>query len=181
MSSLPSILVSDIYSSISWRVKRSDNVRLARENNVRLIVKNTGHDYLGRSVAPNALSIWTHHLNSIAYDEGSFTPQGCSKCGSHEIGKGHATLGPGNQFLPAYKYLDQFNVTIVGGAGFTVGVGGYITGGGHGVLSPKYGLAVDQVLEMEMVTPQGDIIILNECQNTDLFWAVRGVSCHTRL
>ena len=63
----------------------------------------------------------------------------------------------------------------MGGNSATVGVGGYLTGGGHSALSATYGLAADQVLEMEMVTPGGDILTLNECQNEDLFWAMRGV------
>jgi FAD/FMN-containing dehydrogenase len=68
------------------------------------------------------------------------------------------------------------NLTIISGGAGTVGVGGYLTGGGHAALSSTYGLAADQVLEMEIVTPGGDILTINECQNTDLFWAMRGVS-----
>jgi FAD/FMN-containing dehydrogenase len=68
------------------------------------------------------------------------------------------------------------NLTIVGGGAGTVGVGGYLTGGGHSAFSSTYGLAADQVLEMEIVTPDGEILTINECQNTDLFWATRGVN-----
>ena len=68
------------------------------------------------------------------------------------------------------------NLTIVSGGGGTVGVGGYLTGAGHAALSSTYGLGADQVLEMEIVTPGGDIITINECQHRDLFWAMRGVS-----
>lgn len=67
------------------------------------------------------------------------------------------------------------NLTIVSGGAGTVGVGGYLTGGGHAALSSTYGLAADQVLEIEMVTPHGKIITANECQHKDLFWAMRGV------
>lgn len=67
------------------------------------------------------------------------------------------------------------NLTIVGGGAGTVGVGGFLTGAGHGALSSTYGMGADQVLEVEMVTPGGDIITANECQHQDLFWAVRGV------
>ena len=55
-------------------------------------------------------------------------------------------------------------------------MGGYLTGGGHSPLSHIYGLGAEQVYEVEMVTPTGEIVIANECQNSDLFWAVRGVS-----
>jgi FAD/FMN-containing dehydrogenase len=68
------------------------------------------------------------------------------------------------------------NLMVVSGGGGTVGLGGFLTGGGHSALSSTYGLAADQVLEMEMVTPSGEILTINECQNTDLFWAMRGVS-----
>jgi FAD/FMN-containing dehydrogenase len=68
------------------------------------------------------------------------------------------------------------NLTIVAGGSTTVGIGGYLTGGGHSALSATFGMAADQVLEMEIVTPGGDILTLNECQNQDLFWAMRGVS-----
>jgi FAD/FMN-containing dehydrogenase len=67
------------------------------------------------------------------------------------------------------------NLTIVAGGSETVGIGGYLTGGGHGALSATFGMGADQVLEMEIVTPGGDILTINECQNQDLFWAMRGV------
>lgn len=65
---------------------------------------------------------------------------------------------------------------MVGGTSKSVSVGGYLTGGGHSILSPRYGLGADNVLELEVVTPMGDILTANECQNEDLFWAMRGVS-----
>lgn len=65
---------------------------------------------------------------------------------------------------------------MISGGGPTVTLGGYLTGGGHGLLGPRYGMAADQVLEFEVVTPKGEIVTANECQNQDLFWALRGVS-----
>lgn len=44
-------------------------VNFARENGLRLVVKNTGHDYLGKSVGTGALSIWTHRLKDMRYLE----------------------------------------------------------------------------------------------------------------
>ena len=75
-----------------------------------------------------------------------------------------------------YAEAARNNVTIVGGNDPNVGIGGYLTGGGHSSISPKYGLASDRAVEMEMVTPSGEIITANECKNSDLFWAMRGVS-----
>ena len=65
-------------------------------------------------------------------------------------------------------------LTILSGGALTVGVGGYLTGGGHSGLSASYGLAADHVLEVDLVTPTGEIVTANECQHQDLFWAVRG-------
>lgn len=58
----------------------------------------------------------------------------------------------------------------------SVGYGGFATGAGHSGLGPTYGMAADHVLEMEVVSPGGEILTVNECQNQDLFWALRGVS-----
>ncbi|KAL9112008.1 MAG: hypothetical protein Q9227_003628 [Pyrenula ochraceoflavens] len=65
-------------------------------------------------------------------------------------------------------------MTIVGGSDGHVGVGGWILGGGHSPLSSRYGMGADQILSMEVVTADGEIRIVNETQNADLFWALRG-------
>ncbi|KAJ8074384.1 hypothetical protein PM082_015284 [Marasmius tenuissimus] len=53
-------------------------------------------------------------------------------------------------------------------------VAGLWQGGGHGVLSPVYGLGVDRVIQFKVVTPDGKYRVANEFQNKDLFWALRG-------
>ena len=75
-----------------------------------------------------------------------------------------------------YKEAAANGRVIVGGMDPEVGIGGYITGGGHSPLSGLYGLAADQALEFEVVVPSGEIVTANECINTELFWALRGVS-----
>ncbi|KAH6845745.1 hypothetical protein B0I37DRAFT_344863 [Chaetomium sp. MPI-CAGE-AT-0009] len=146
-------------------------VKFAKKHNVRLVVKSSGHDFVGRSNAPNSLSIWTHHLRGVKV-HGSFRP---SYCKATVDTTAHAvTVGAGMQMWDLYNALDTLNRTVVGGGAKTVSVGGYVTGGGHSLLSSWYGLAADQVLEMEVVTPNGDIVIANECENKDLFWAMRG-------
>ncbi|KAL2180940.1 uncharacterized protein P884DRAFT_236234 [Thermothelomyces heterothallicus CBS 202.75] len=144
-------------------------VQFAKKHNIRLVVKSTGHDYVGRSVAPNSLSIWTHYMRDIKTHK-SFRPKRCQAT----IDTTAVTVGAGTQMWDLYNALDLLNQTVVGGGSKTVSVGGYVTGAGHGLLSPTYGLAADQVLEMELVTPNGDIVTANECQNEDLFWAMRG-------
>lgn len=138
---------------------------------MRLNVKSSGHDFLGRSVAPGSLSLWTHGLNSISYHADQFT------MASGRVFKGNSvTFGSGAIMWDLYVALDAYKQTVVGGGSKTVSAGGYISGGGHSILSPRYGMAADQVIEMEVVTPDGKIQKVNQDQNTDLFWAIRGVS-----
>jgi FAD/FMN-containing dehydrogenase len=96
--------------------------------------------------------------------------------GHHLVPGTAVTVGAGMVMSDIFEHLDRLNQTIVGGSGRTVGVAGYVTGGGHSPLSPRYGLAADNVLEMELVTPTGDIVVANEFTNRSLFWALRGVS-----
>ncbi|KAI1872269.1 uncharacterized protein JN550_003988 [Neoarthrinium moseri] len=141
----------------------------ARKKNVRVVVKSTGHDYQGRSIAPGALTIWIHHMQGLQTHT-SFQPKGCN----FSIEGNAVTAAGATQMGTLYEELDKINQTVVGGGGKTVAVGGFITGGGHSILAPRYGLAADQVLEIELVTPTGEFVIANECQNQDLFWAMRG-------
>jgi FAD/FMN-containing dehydrogenase len=101
-----------------------------------------------------------------------FKPQGCRTT----INTTAVTAGSGSYVSDIYYNLSLRNQTVIDGLGKEVTMGGYLTGGGHSPLSHIYGLGADQVYEVEIVTPAGEIVIANECQNTDLFWAVRGVS-----
>ncbi|KAJ7615845.1 hypothetical protein FB45DRAFT_934776 [Roridomyces roridus] len=153
-------------------VRDADDVaaafKFSENTRVPLVIKNTGHDYKGRSSAPGSLALWMHHLKDMTYRP-DFVPQGCTSA------KSAVTLGAGVQWAEAYKFADAHNVTVVGGSDRTVGaVGGWLQGGGHGVLSNTMGMGVDRVLEYKVVTPDGKLRIANECQNEDLFFALRG-------
>ncbi|KAI0009554.1 FAD-binding domain-containing protein [Xylariaceae sp. FL0662B] len=141
-------------------------VNFARNLNLRLVIKNTGHDFSAKSTGMGALSIWTHNLKSIRFikhhREGSY------------LGPAFK-LGAGVQAFEAYEEAKSHGVTIIGGEGRTVGVaGGYILGGGHSPLSSLYGMAADQVLSMEVVTADGRFVTASENSHPDLFWALRG-------
>ncbi|KAH7921420.1 FAD-binding domain-containing protein [Leucogyrophana mollusca] len=142
----------------------------SKASNVPLSIKNSGHDYKGRSTMKDSLALWTRKLTSLSYNK-TFVPQGCSVSSSYNA----ITTGAGNSFQDLYEFADANNVTYVGGYATTVGAsGGWLMGGGHSILSPVLGLGVDRVLEFKIVTPDGELRIANECQNTDLFWALRG-------
>ncbi len=57
----------------------------------------------------------------------------------------------------------------------TVGIyGGYSQGGGHSLLGSTHGLGADQILSINLVTPDGRFVTASPNENTDLFWAIRG-------
>ncbi|KAJ2935972.1 hypothetical protein H1R20_g1124, partial [Candolleomyces eurysporus] len=117
-----------------------------------------------------------HNLQDRSFDS-SFIPQGCvSKVNATPA----VTLGAGVRWGDAHKFAHEHNVTLVGGSDMSVGaVGGWLQGGGHGALSNTMGLGADRVLEFQVVTPDGQLRTANECQNSDLFWALRGVKLQT--
>ncbi|KAL6884721.1 hypothetical protein GGI43DRAFT_432980 [Trichoderma evansii] len=145
-------------------------INFARKYHVRLNIKASGHDCLKRSTAPYSLSIWTRYMAGEYELHSEFKPKGCNTT----IKTTAVTAGAASYVSDMYSHLDQYNLTIVDGMGTEVTMGGYLTGGGHSPISNIFGLGSDQVYEVEMVTPKGEVITANECQNTDLFWAIRG-------
>ncbi|KAJ8082048.1 hypothetical protein PM082_007894 [Marasmius tenuissimus] len=147
-------------------------VKFATDNNLRLVVKNTGHDYLGRSSARNGFMIWTHHMKSISYSE-TFVPEGGPEAETYQA----LTLGAGVQWREAYAAAQENNRYVVGGISPDASVGaagGWIGGGGHSAFAPKYGLGVDNVIQLTIVTTNGEHVTANAHSNPDLFWALRG-------
>jgi hypothetical protein len=100
----------------------------------------------------------------------TFNPKGCN----FTLPTTSVTVSAGHTMVEIYTAADAQNQTIVGGAAEVVGIGGYITGTGHSPLSTAHGLAADNVLQATLVTPSGDVLTANECQNSDLFCAFRG-------
>ncbi|GKZ60348.1 hypothetical protein AnigIFM49718_006690 [Aspergillus niger] len=152
-------------------------VRFARQRNIRLVIKNTGHDSTGRSGAPHSLQILTNRLKDITFHDDFVPSQGdLGMDNPNASGVPAVTIGAGVMVGELYAAAAARGLIVVAGECSTVGVaGGYLQGGGVStVLSPMYGLAVDHVLELEVVTAQGEIVTANEYQYDDLFWALRG-------
>ncbi|KAF2875592.1 hypothetical protein BDV95DRAFT_562230 [Massariosphaeria phaeospora] len=140
-------------------------VKFAQEKNVRLVIKNTGHDYLGKSTGKGALGLWMHHLKSlkfIDYTSDAYTGKAVK-------------MGAGVQAFEAFEAADEAGLQIVGGQCITVGLaGGFTQGGGHSLLSSKYGMGADQTLEWAVVTANGTLVTASPTQNSDLYWALSG-------
>jgi len=147
-------------------------VKFAARHNLKVKVKNTGHDFLGRGLGPGTFLIWTHHFRYK-----TFAPDFKYSTGQ-QAGVPSITLGPGVQWYEAYLFAHENDVTIGGGIGVDGSVGaagGWPLGGGHNILSPVLGgLGADNILEATIVTPTGSVVTVNKYKNTDLFWALRG-------
>ena len=137
-------------------------------HNLAVVVKSSGHEFAGRSTAPNALLLWMHHYKGISLDENYVA------CPGDTPGPA-LTVHAGNNWGDVYTYLNSTQYEIVGGSARTVcAAGGYTLGGGHGWQSPQYGLAVDNVLSMTGVLASGEAGVASPCSAADLFWALRG-------
>ncbi|KAH7134114.1 isoamyl alcohol oxidase [Dactylonectria macrodidyma] len=141
-------------------------VNFASCNNIRLVIRNTGHDYLGRSTGAGSLAVWTHHLKDIKFIDNY----------SDSSYKGSAVkLGAGVQGFEIMEAARDKGLVVVGGECPTVGIaGGYTQGGGHSAISTSFGLSADNVLNWEVVTASGKLVNANRAQNSDLYWALSG-------
>ncbi|KAI2613369.1 FAD-binding domain-containing protein [Hypoxylon sp. NC1633] len=141
----------------------------ARQNNLRVIIRNTGHDFIGRSTGWGALIINTHGFQDIEFTTKYDGP------GNYDGGA--VTIGAGVQAL---TLLTQANaqvppVAVITGECATVGVaGGLVQGGGHGPLTPSHGFLADSALSFDVLTADGKYLTANRKENPDLFWALKG-------
>ncbi|KAL3476601.1 hypothetical protein BJX99DRAFT_246788 [Aspergillus californicus] len=144
-------------------------VRFARRRNLHVVVKNTGHDGSGKSSGRGAIQINTSRLKKIQPVR-DFVPRGSRRSEGQA-----AVVGAGVYAMELSQAGANGGFTAIVGLCSTVGVaGGFIQGGGASLLGPAYGMASDNALEFEVVTAQGDLVVANQFQNQDLYWAFRG-------
>ncbi|RGP62645.1 putative isoamyl alcohol oxidase [Fusarium sporotrichioides] len=140
-------------------------LKFAQEKNIRFVIRNTGHDYLGRSTGAGALSVWTHYLKDTKVIDWK---------DEHYQGKA-LKVGAGVQGFEALATAHANDLVVVTGECPSVGLaGGYTQGGGHSALSTNFGLAADNTLEFEVVTADGKLVKANRSHNSDLYWALSG-------
>ncbi|KAI0064475.1 FAD-binding domain-containing protein [Artomyces pyxidatus] len=142
-------------------------VNFASNHSLRVAIKSSGHDYLGRSTQKNSLLLWTQFLKDISFTD-SFTVE--------ELNLGSAvTVGSGVGLQALYDACKAQGKMVVGGSAATVSAGGgYVQGAGHSAFSPLLGLAADNALQFEVVIADGTLVTANGDSHPDLFWALRG-------
>ncbi len=138
---------------------------------MRLVVKGGGHSYQGSSNAADSLLIWTRRMRDIVLHD-AFVGSGCEGRMSPEPA---VSVGAGAIWGHVYnEVMVKAGRYVQGGGCLTVGVAGFINGGGFGSLSKTFGLGAASLLEAEVVTADGEVRLANACSNPDLFWALKG-------
>lgn len=161
--------VTGTYVSYAVKATGADDYRktiaFATKRNIRLVIRNTAHDHLGKSTGAGALAIWTHNLKDTKVSDYK---------SKYYTGKA-IKFGAGVEIFEANAAAHAQGLAVVGSSGDTVGLaGGYTQGGGTGPAVSAWGLAADQVLEWEVVTADGTLLTATPAQNADLYWALSG-------
>jgi FAD/FMN-containing dehydrogenase len=133
-------------------------VRFARAGDVEIAVCGGGHNVAGTAVCDDGIVIDLSAMRAVSVDpvERMAHVQGGAMWGDVD----HQTQAHG--------------LATTGGIVGHTGVGGLSLGGGIGWLMRKHGLTVDNLVEAEVVTAEGDIIRASSSDHPDLFWALRG-------
>ena len=145
-------------------------LKFAQERNVRLSIKNTGHDYIERSNGRDFLTLWMHNLNDMSFfnysSPGYIDPA--------------AKAGVGIQFFDIYREAANHEVRVLDEYCSSVGmVEGYVQSERHEPLAASYDMTADNTLEFEIVTVDGRHLIASPTQNPNLYWALSGEEAGT--
>lgn len=137
-------------------------VRFARENDLLIAVKSSGHDYAGNSICDGGLVIDLSHMNGVRVDPAART----------------AHVGPGSTWGAFDHEAQAFGLATTGCTVSTVAVSGFALGGGTGYLARKHGLGLDNIIGVDVVTADGELIHASEREHADLFWGMRGAGAN---
>lgn len=85
-----------------------------------------------------------------------------------------ASILPAARWGSVYDTLEPLGRMVAGGRGSTVGVGGFLLGGGISHYAPRVGLSCDNVVNFQVVLASGRIVNANKSTNADLFTALKG-------
>jgi FAD/FMN-containing dehydrogenase len=135
-----------------------DAVDFAREHGLLLSIKAGGHNVAGNAVNDGGLVIDLSQMRGVHVDSAASTVRV----------QGGATLGDMD------RETQLFGLAVPAGVVSTTGVAGLTLHGGAGHLRRKYGLSIDNLLSVDIVTADGVIRRASATENEDLFWAVRG-------
>src|ERR687894_752369 len=134
------------------------SVNFARENGLLVAVRGGGHSFPGHSVCDGGLVIDLSPMKGIRVDPESRT----------------ARAQAGVLLGELDRETQAFALAVPSGIVTHTGLAGLTLGGGIGWLMRKYGLTIDQLLSVDVVTAEGEFVKASETENADLFWGLRG-------
>ncbi len=113
----------DVAINVTGAPDMALGIAFAQSHDIRLVIKNTGHDLLGKSTGTYGLGLWTHYLTAISFEE--------SYAGTNSDLTGAAMkMGAGAQSYAAHEAASPRGLRVVGGTSPTVGIaGGYTRAG----------------------------------------------------
>ena len=135
-----------------------DVVKYAREHDIPVSVRGGGHNVAGKAVKDDAITIDLGPMHGVWADpyRKRARAQGGVRLGALD----RETLAVG--------------MVVPSGTVSDTGVAGLTLGGGLGWVQRKYGLTIDSLVSVDVVTADGEFIVASEKENADLFWALRG-------
>ncbi|EWG97952.1 FAD-binding oxidoreductase [Halomonas sp. BC04] len=134
------------------------SVRFAREHDLLLCIKGGGHNIAGLAVADGALMLDLSLMRGVWVDRDRRVAHAQAGCVLGDVDRETQVHG----------------LATVLGFISTTGIAGLTLGGGFGYLSRRWGYTSDNVLGMEVVTPDGELVHATADENADLFWGLRG-------
>jgi hypothetical protein len=133
-------------------------VKFAKDNGLLVAVRGGGHSFPGLSVCDGGLVIDLSLMKGIRVDPEAHTVRA----------QAGVLLGELDRETQA------FGLAVPSGIVTHTGLSGLALGGGINWLMRKYGLTIDQLLSVDLVTAKGELVKASETENPDLFWGVRG-------
>jgi FAD/FMN-containing dehydrogenase len=133
-------------------------ISYARENRLEISIRGGGHNIAGSALCDNGLLIDFSNMTTVSVD----------------AQKRRAYVEPGATLGDFDKAVQAHGLASPVGINSTTGMAGLTLGGGFGWLTRKYGMTIDNLVSVEMVTADGRKIHVSENENKDLFWAIRG-------
>jgi hypothetical protein len=133
-------------------------VNFGRDNDLRIAIRGGGHNGPGLASVDDGLVIDLSAMKGVRVDPVARTARVAAGCTQGDVD--HAT--------------HAFGLAVPAGIISTTGIAGLTLSGGHGYLTRKYGLTIDNLIEADVVLADGSFVVARKDKNPDLFWALRG-------